>query len=122
MSTYGLLKSLHIALALISGLGFALRGFIRLVLDRPLANPLVRFGPHVIDTLLLASGVALWMLLALSPLAQGWFGLKLLLIVGYILLGIGAFRSEDRSRGVLLFVTALLAFLAIAWLALYKPV
>lgn len=122
MSIYGLLKTLHILLALISGLGFALRGFIRLVLDRPLANPLVRFGPHVIDTLLLASGIALWMLLGLSPLSAGWFGLKLLLIVVYILLGLTAFRIRHQGMAVLVFLAALAAFLSIAWLALFKPI
>jgi len=121
MATYGLLKSLHIALALASGLGFALRGFIRLVLNRPLAHPLVRFGPHLIDTLLLASGVALWILIGLSPTAQAWFGLKLMLIAGYIVLGIAAFRSADRDRAVLLYLVAMAVFIAIAWLALSKP-
>lgn len=121
MSTYELLKILHVALALVSGLGFALRGFIRLVLQRPLANPLVRFGPHVIDTLLLASGVGLWLILGLSPFSVGWFGLKLVLIVVYILLGITAFRTRRQGTAVLVFLAALAAFLSIAWLALFKP-
>src|SRR6056297_2080830 len=122
MSTYGLLNTLHIFLALISGLGFALRGFIRLVLDKPLAHPLVRFGPHLIDTLLLASGVALWMVLGLSPLSAGWFGIKLLMIVVYIALGITAFRIRHQGKAVLVFLAALAAFLSIAWLALFKPI
>lgn len=120
MSTYELLKTLHISLALISGLGFALRGFIRLVLNKPLSNPLVRFGPHLIDTLLLASGVALWMLLGISPLSAGWFGVKLLMIVVYIGLGIAAFRIRHQGKAVLVFIAALAAFLSIAWLALFK--
>jgi len=122
MSIYDLLKMLHIGLALISGLGFAMRGFVRLVLSRPLANPLIRFGPHLIDTLLLASGVALWMILGLSPLSSGWFGLKLVLIVIYILLGINAFRVRHQGKAVLLFLAALAVFLTIAWLALFKAI
>lgn len=121
MSTYALLKMLHVSLALVSGLGFALRGFIRLVLQRPLANPLVRFGPHVVDTLLLASGVGLWLILGLSPFSAGWFGLKLVLILVYILLGITAFRTRHQGKAVLVFLAALAAFLSIAWLALFKP-
>jgi len=121
MSVYALLKMLHISLALISGLGFALRGYIRIVLDRPLAHPLMRFGPHVIDTLLLASGIALWAILRMSPLAVGWFGLKLLLVVVYILLGIAAFRHSRRGPATLLYLAALLTFLTIAALALHKP-
>lgn len=122
MSIYELLKILHVSLALISGLGFALRGFVRLVLNKPLANPLVRFGPHLIDTLLLASGVGLWMILGLSPLAVGWFGVKLLMIVVYIVLGITAFRIRHQGKSVLVFLAALAAFLSIAWLALFKPI
>lgn len=122
MSIYELLKILHVSLALISGLGFALRGFVRLVLNKPLAHPLVRFGPHLIDTLLLASGVGLWMILGLSPLAVGWFGVKLLMIVVYIVLGITAFRIRHQGKSVLVFLAALAAFLSIAWLALFKPI
>jgi uncharacterized membrane protein SirB2 len=122
MDTYGLLNGLHVVLALFSGLGFALRGFIRLVLDQPLANPLVRFGPHLIDTLLLASGVALWILLNLSPIAAGWFGLKLALIVVYIGLGIWAFRMRDYGRAILTYVAALAVFIVVAGLALYRPI
>lgn len=122
MSIYELLKTLHIALALISGLGFALRGFIRLVLNRPLVHQLVRFGPHVIDTLLLASGVGLWIILGLSPSATGWFGAKLVMIVVYIGLGITAFRIRHQRKAVLVFLAALAAFLSIAWLALFKTI
>lgn len=122
MSIYALIKTLHITLALISGLGFALRGFIRLVMNRPLAHPLVRFGPHLIDTLLLASGVALWVILGLSPLSVGWFGAKLLMIVVYIGLGVTAFRIRHQGKAVLVFLAALAAFLSIAWLALLKPI
>lgn len=122
MSTYELLKMLHIALALISGLGFALRGFIRLVLQQPLAHPLVRFGPHLIDTLLLASGIGLWLILGLSPVAAGWFGIKLLLVVVYVLVGITAFRMHHQGAAVLVYLAALGIFLSVAWLALFKPI
>lgn len=121
MSTHELLKMLHIALALISGLGFALRGFIRLVLQQPLAHPLVRFGPHLIDTLLLASGIGLWLILGLSPFAAGWFGVKLLLVVVYVLVGITAFRMHHQGAAVLVYLAALGIFLSVAWLALFKP-
>ena len=121
MSTIVLLERLHIVLALISGLGFALRGFIIRVLDRPLASPLVRVGPHLIDTLLLMSGIALWFNFRYSPVESAWLGLKLVLIVVYVLLGVAALRAKRRDRGVLAYVAALLVFLTIASLALLKP-
>lgn len=122
MSTYELLKTLHVALALISGLGFALRGFIRLVLQQTLAHPLVRFGPHLIDTLLLASGIGLWLILGLSPFAAGWFGVKLLLVVVYVLVGVTAFHMQHQGAAVLVYLAALGIFLSVAWLALFKPI
>ncbi|PKL95239.1 MAG: regulator SirB [Gammaproteobacteria bacterium HGW-Gammaproteobacteria-8] len=122
MQSYALLKSLHIALAFASGLGFALRGYIRLVLRRPLQHPALRWGPHLLDTLLLASGATLWWLLSFSPLTVHWFGYKLLLIVVYILLGVAAFRSRQPGPAVLLYLAALGCFFGIAWLALMKPV
>jgi uncharacterized membrane protein SirB2 len=121
MQHYPLLKSLHIALAFASGLGFALRGYIRLVLCRPLLHPVLRWGPHLLDTLLLATGATLWWLLAFSPLAVTWFGIKLILIVVYILLGMAAFRSRQPGPAVLLYLAALGCFFSIAWLALMKP-
>lgn len=118
MEYYPLLKNTHILIALISGIGFALRGYIRLIIDRPLAHPLVRFGPHVVDTLLLASGITLWVM-AGWPLFS-WLGLKLALVIAYILIGIAAFRSGHSPRGVILYLLSLAVFLTIAVIAIHK--
>lgn len=122
MSAFELLKNLHILFALISGLGYALREYFRIVLRRPLTHPLVRFGPHLIDTLLLATGIALWVMVAFSPLRLPWFGLKLILVVVYIVLGILSFRQPRQGPAVIAYLGALGVFLAIAWLALFKPI
>jgi uncharacterized membrane protein SirB2 len=60
MGSYLLLKHLHLTLVVLSGLGFALRGFLKLALERPLSHPMVKVGPHLLDTLLLISGAGLW--------------------------------------------------------------
>ncbi|MFU8832566.1 MAG: SirB2 family protein [Wenzhouxiangella sp.] len=119
MSIYILLKNLHIVLALISGIGFGLRGYIRLVLNRPLVNPMVRFGPHLVDTLLLLSGIALWVQMRYALLS--WFGLKMMLVLVYIGLGIGAFRTRSRGTAIILYLGALITFVCIAAVALHKP-
>lgn len=120
MSYFPLLKNLHVFLALISGIGFALRGYVRIVLDRPLSGPVIRIAPHVIDTLLLISGVTLWVLVG-WPLVS-WLGLKLILVVVYILVAIAAVRGGHTPRGILLYLAALGIFLTIATIALYKPI
>lgn len=120
MIDYALIKNIHVVLALTSGLGFALRGFVRLVLGRPLNHPVLRVAPHLVDTLLLASGVALWVMVG-WPLFS-WLGIKLSLVIVYILLGIAAFRAHDANRAVGVYLLALLAFLAVAFVAVHKPV
>ncbi len=119
MSWYPLLKHLHILLALISGLGFALRGFMYLVLDRRLSQPVLRIAPHVIDTLLLASGITLWILVGWPFMS--WLGLKIGLILVYIVLGVAAFRARARQGAVGFYILALGVFVSIAYIALNKP-
>lgn len=119
MEYYLPIKYAHILLALFSGLGFALRGFVRLVLNRSLEHRVLRVAPHVIDTLLLASGVTLWIIVGWPLLS--WLGLKLLLVLAYILLGMAAFHAARQTRAVSLYLAALAVFIAIAALALHKP-
>lgn len=119
MEYYLPIKYAHILLALLSGLGFALRGFVRLVLNRDLQHGVLKIAPHVIDTLLLASGVMLWIIVGWPLLS--WLGLKLMLVVAYTLLGMMAFRSKQQTRAVWLYLIALGLFVTIATLALHKP-
>jgi uncharacterized membrane protein SirB2 len=84
---YPQLKSAHIVLVLASGGLFALRGALVLAGQGwAMARPwrLLSYG---IDTLLLAAGVMLWAGLSLSPVASPWLGVKLLLLVLYVVLG-----------------------------------
>lgn len=119
MNYYPLLKNIHIVLALTSGIGFAWRGFIRIVLQRPLNHRVWQVAPHIVDTLLLASGVALWITAGWPILS--WLGVKLVLVLAYILAGMAAFKADDHSRASALYVLALIVFLGIAAMALHKP-
>lgn len=116
---YFLIKNVHVVLALVSGLGFGLRGFIRLILQQPLRSMLWRTLPHVIDTLLLATGVIMWVQVGWPFMS--WLGLKLVLVVLYIGIGIVSFRSRKGSAAILLYILALLIFIGIGALAALKP-
>jgi uncharacterized membrane protein SirB2 len=84
---YAQLKSAHIVLVLASGGLFALRGALVLAGQGWAMAPPWRLLSHGIDTLLLAAGVTLWAGLSLSPVASPWLGVKLLLLVAYVVLG-----------------------------------
>jgi len=119
MSIYELLKILHIVLAMASLLGFGLRGYMRLIMQRPLAAPMLRIGPHVSDTLLLATGIALWVTGGVALFS--WLGLKLLLIAAYIYCAISAFRTIEQQRAVSLYAGALVLYLAVIVVSVFKP-
>lgn len=92
-----MLKSLHIALAYLTVIGFVVRGIWALT-DSPLRREKwVKIVPHIIDTLLLVIGVILAYRLGLSPVS-GWLGAKLLGLLAYI--GFGVVTMRGRTRAV----------------------
>ncbi|MDO9096303.1 MAG: SirB2 family protein [Rubrivivax sp.] len=92
---YFLLRHLHIGLVAASGTLFALRAAAHLAgANWPLARP-ARVASWVIDTGLLAAGIALWAALRIDPFGQPWLGTKLLLLLLYIGLGTMALRRAQ---------------------------
>jgi uncharacterized membrane protein SirB2 len=91
-------KLLHQLCALISITGFVLRGLLMLA-DSPLRRArFVRIAPHVVDTTLLATGIALAVMTRQYPLEQAWLTAKLAALLAYIGLGMVALRF-GRTRG-----------------------
>ena len=73
---YLALKHLHVLCAVVSGSGFFLRGLWMLSDSSRLNQRWVRIVPHVVDTLLLGSAIALAVIGAQYPLAQDWLTAK----------------------------------------------
>lgn len=108
---YPALKMAHVTLVLSSGLLFALRGGAQLRGRAWPASAPARWSSVVIDSLLLACGATLWLLLGLDPLRDAWFGVKLLGMLAYIVLGSLALKRARTRRGrQLAYGAALLMF------------
>lgn len=109
----------HLALVVLSGSLFALRGLGVLAGARWPLHKALRIGSVVIDTLLLAAGVTLWTLLSLNPLREHWLGAKLVLLVLYIVLGSWALKHAQgravRAAFLLMALTVFLTMLSIGW-------
>ena len=72
-----------------------------------------------IDTLLLAAGVTLWVLLSLHPVASPWLGAKLLLLVLYVALGSLALkRARTPAARRASYAGALMVYMFMASVAL----
>ena len=112
MAMYSVLKLVHVGAAVVSISGFALRGLWMLRGSALLERRLVRILPHVVDTILLLSGIALVWLMQLQVTGQPWLMTKLVAVVVYIGLGMVALR-----RGRTLAVRAVAFCLALATFA-----
>ncbi len=111
LAWYPQLKTLHVAVVLLSGALFAVRGAAVLrgrawAMARPL-----RLASYGIDTVLLGAGLALWVALGLNPLREHWLAAKLLLLLLYIVLGSLALKRARRPAGrTLAYLAALATF------------
>jgi len=118
---YIALKQLHIACVIASGFGFFLRGLWMLSGSPLLQRRWVRIVPHVVDTALLGSAIAMAVISAQYPFAQGWLTAKLIGLLVYIVCGTMALKhgKTRRSRAVF-FVAALMTFAYIVSVALTR--
>ena len=105
------LIQVHAAFALISLLGFMIRGFWMMRSSPQLGRRWVKVTPHVVDTLLLVSGVALVIGHQIYPTEQSWLAAKLLALLLYIILGsIALKRGKTPVIRISAFFGALVVF------------
>lgn len=114
------LKHIHMTLALLTILGFFLRSVWLFTNNAKLQQKWVKITPHIIDTLLLVSGIILWMTWY-GAVAQPWIISKFVMIALYIGFGVVAFRTQRKALRGIAFSLAILSFATIIYLARTKP-
>lgn len=108
---YPQIKSVHVAMILVSGALFALRGAFALGGQAwPLRLP-VRVLSYAVDTTLLTAALMLLSILPWGVFANGWLLMKLGLLVVYVVLGYMALRPGRGLRArIALYLAALLTY------------
>ena len=91
------LLTVHRTLAVASPLLFSLRAW-RSIRGLDPARGWLRVTPHVVDTLLLAAGIALAGIIHQYPFVDAWLTAKLLALIAYIAAGHIAVRRARRVR------------------------
>lgn len=121
--TYWILKYVHVTCVILSGAGYFLRG-IGMMRGSPwLQSKAARVLPHVIDTVLLASALALTWQVRQYPFVHTWLTAKVLGLLGYIALGaIGLKYGRTRKIRIGAWLAALVLFLYIVLVALTRQV
>jgi uncharacterized membrane protein SirB2 len=120
---YPLLKLTHVTCVVLSYAGFFLRGIWMIRDSRMLERRWVRVLPHVVDTVLLASAIALAVMLKQYPLAEPWLTAKVAGLVLYIALGMVGLRyGATRRIRTGAWIAAQAVFLYIVAVALTRSV
>ena len=117
-----MVRNLHVLLAYVTVAGFIARALLGFAGSPLRERRWVRIAPHVIDTLLLAFGIALAVQLSISPLVHGWLAAKIVGLIAYIGFGVMAMRASARSTRIVGFVAALLCAAYIFAVAYTKQV
>ncbi|HRE18788.1 MAG TPA: SirB2 family protein [Rhodocyclaceae bacterium] len=121
MLDYLAIKHIHLTCVALSGAGFLLRGVWMLADSPRLQTRWVKVVPHVVDTGLLASAIALAVISQQYPIAQGWLTAKVIGLLAYIGFGTMALkRGKTKGRRTLFLVLALLTFAYIVGVALTR--
>lgn len=96
--SFMLLKFLHIGCVGVSYALFFLRGLWTLNDSAIMQQRWVKIVPHVVDTLLLSSAIALTVLIRQYPFADAWLTAKVLALLLYIVLGsIALKRAKSKA-------------------------
>ena len=92
--------TLHISLVLTSFFSFIIRVILSVLKSSLLKNKFFKIIPHVIDTLLLLSGITLVIQGAWLDGDYGWIITKLIILLAYIILGVIVMRGKGIKRWI----------------------
>lgn len=119
--SYLAVKHLHVTCVVISGLGFGLRAWWMLQQSSYLQARLTRILPHIVDSTLLVSAIALAVMSEQYPFRDGWLTAKVCGLLAYIACGTVALKrgkTPGLRRGFA--VLAVLAYGYIVGVALSR--
>ncbi len=119
--SYATLKIIHVTSVIFSYILFTLRGVWMMQGSPILQRRWVKILPHVIDTVLLASAVALATMIQQYPGISTWLSAKIGGLFLYITLGLIALRfGKTRRTKTISWITAQIVFFYIVLVALTK--
>jgi len=118
------LKHIHLTSAAISFVLFFLRGIWSMIGSPIMRQRWIRIVPHIVDTLLLASALALAYTIQQYPFVDSWLTAKFFALLLYI--GLGSFalkHGKSKTTRLSAWLAALAVFIYIVLVAInHNPV
>ena len=119
--SYAALKMIHISSVVVSYLLFTLRGIWMMQESAALRQRWVKASPHIVDTVLLTSAIALAVKIEQDPINDSWLSAKVAGLLIYIALGMLALRfGKTRQVRILAWIGAQFVFFYIVLVAVTK--
>ena len=111
MTTYILVKYVHVTAVTLSLTGFFLRGILMMRESPLIGARWIKVLPHVNDTILLAAALSLAFMSEQYTFVAGWVTAKVLGVTAYIILGALALRdASTRKMRIACFLAAMAVF------------
>jgi len=121
MISYEMLKMIHVGSVIVSYTLFFLRGVWLMQASQKLRQRWVKILPHVVDTILLTSAIALASTIQQNPIDNSWLTAKVAGLLLYIGLGMIAIRfGKTRRTKIMAWIAAQCVFIYIVLVALTK--
>lgn len=117
---YEILKHTHLTAIVISFLLFFVRGNLMMRDSGKAKHKVFLIAPHIVNLILIASGISLAVLLHFNPANQPWLAVKLVALVIYIALGILTFKHPKLQTRKILWLVSLVVFAFIVSVAVSK--
>jgi len=117
---YEILKHTHLTALVISFLLFFARGYLMMRECDSAKHKVFLIAPHIVNLILIISGISLAVLLHFNPANQPWLASKLVALVIYIALGILTFKHPKLQVRKILWLLALVVFAFIVSVAASK--
>ena len=112
---------IHISSVVVSYLLFTLRGIWMMQESAALRQRWVKASPHIVDTVLLTSAIALAVKIEQDPINDSWLSAKVAGLLIYIALGMLALRfGKTRQVRILAWIGAQFVFFYIVLVAVTK--
>jgi len=122
--SYLAFKHMHLTLAYLTLAGFVLRGIWMLTESALLQKKIVKILPHIVDTFLLISAITMVVMSGQYPwvAGSGWVGVKIVLLVAYVVLGTFALkRGKTKQQRTVFFAASIAVLLGLFGIAATKP-
>lgn len=114
------IKHLHLTFVALALLVFIIRGVLLFINSTLLNKKILKIAPHIINTIMLVSGIVLAVKMGMQPGEQPWLMAKIIGLIVFIILGVAAFKVRHPLVQKILWVDALVVFVYIVSVAITK--